>query len=213
MGLFGRSKKLQCGTCNYGKPQASPSKAKERKTFIKEKGNWEGLLQKSSEANLWQARKIFSLGNLANGIIPHGILRHWPSGRSNEISFYAVTKFQVCLAGCVGVHWQKAFHSIKHLEAFVEPLSCSWTVLGDGGIQKWIIIVCVCVCVCVCLMGYKKECNIVCVCICGREGSNSNYSSPVFAGQYIPNCFKWDAPEKTWRPDIYSCFWFNCNLY
>ena len=52
MGLFGRSKKLQCGTCNYGKPQASPSKAKERKTFIKEKGNWEGLLQKSIRGKL-----------------------------------------------------------------------------------------------------------------------------------------------------------------
>ena len=68
-------------------------------------------------------------------------------------------------------------------------------------------------CVCVCLVGYKKECNIVCVYICGREGSNSNCSSLVFAGQFISNCFKWDAPEKTYRPDIYICFWFNCNLY
>lgn len=156
MGLFGRSKKLQFGTCNYGKPQASPSKAKERKTFIKEKGKLGGAITKihqrqrefpSNVALHWltydslsltellPGRKIFSLGNLANGIFLHG---HQPSGRSNEISLYDVTKFlfQVCLGGCVVVHWQKVFHSIKHLEAFVEPISCSWTMLGDGGIQK-----------------------------------------------------------------------------
>lgn len=44
MGLFGRSKKLHFGSCNYGKPQATPSKAKGRKTFIKEKGKLGGAI-------------------------------------------------------------------------------------------------------------------------------------------------------------------------